>query len=298
VFPYDPTRNDPRWVDFNRRFEEHFHAKPEQFASLAYDAMNALLDSICKAGLNRARIHDALANIEQYDGVTGHMVFDPNQKNVAPMYLGTVHHGMITYRVATMEPPGVGPAAASRGDSPDLAAPYARVGEDGVAYAGPHLADAPPGPLHVVLFGPEAARIAQSDETQSALPSGQRWVVTAVDSNQNWGAASTQLVHALFDEHALAIVALDRNAAHLAEQLALKALVPVIALSGDRSLTATNVPWIFRLPAEATPASALRLLRAAELQSGANPERLRDVLASGRALDGFAFLPTGELKAQ
>jgi len=45
-----------------------------------------------------------------------------------------------------------------------------------------------------------------------------------VESDQNWGAASTQLVHALMDEHALAIIALDRNAAHLSEQLALKAL--------------------------------------------------------------------------
>ena len=98
-----------------RRFEARFHEKPEQFASLAYDAMNALLDSICKAGLNRARIHDALANIEEYDGVTGHMVFDPNQKNVAPMYLGTVHNGAITYRVATMEkPPAVGQTPLAR----------------------------------------------------------------------------------------------------------------------------------------------------------------------------------------
>ena len=32
VFPYDPTRNDPRWLDFNRRFEEKYHEKPEQFA--------------------------------------------------------------------------------------------------------------------------------------------------------------------------------------------------------------------------------------------------------------------------
>ena len=37
------------------------------------------------------------------------------------------------------------------------------------------------------------------------------------------------------DEHALAIVALDRDAAHLAEQLALKAFVPVVALSEDKS---------------------------------------------------------------
>jgi phosphoribosylcarboxyaminoimidazole (NCAIR) mutase len=151
--------------------------------------------------------------------------------------------------------------------------------------------------VHVLVFGPQATTIAQWAETQAALsgiPSAEPWDLVVVDSDQNWGAASTQLVHALFDEHALAIIALDRNAAHLAEQLALKALVPVIAVSGDRSLTATNVPWIFRMPAEATPTSALRLLRAAERQSGANPERLRDVLASGTALDGFAFLPTGE----
>ena len=114
VFPYDPTRKDPRWLDFNRRFEARFHEQPEQFASLAYDAMNALLDSICKAGLNRARIHDALADIEEYDGVTGHMVFDPNQKNVAPMYLGTVHNGAIAYRLATMEKQPAGRGAAER----------------------------------------------------------------------------------------------------------------------------------------------------------------------------------------
>jgi phosphoribosylcarboxyaminoimidazole (NCAIR) mutase len=272
--------------------------------------MNALLDSICRAGLNRARIHDALASIDQFDGVTGHMVFDPNQKNVAPMYLGTVHEGTITYRVATMEkaavsgdePPGSQnrDSSTSSGQAPVRpdAVPYARVGEDGVSYAGPHLGDVPPGRVHVVVFGPQAASVSQSAQAALRAASGQPWDLVPVDSNQNWGAASTQLVHALFDEHALAIVALDRNAAHLAEQLALKALVPVIAVSGDRSLTATNVPWIFRMPPQATPAAALQLLRSAEQQSGPNPERLRDVLASGHPLDGFAFLPTGEPKAQ
>jgi ABC-type branched-subunit amino acid transport system substrate-binding protein len=340
VFPYDPTRSDPRWVDFNRRFEQHFHEKPEQFASLAYDAMNALLDSICKAGLNRARIHDALANIEQYDGVTGHMVFDPNQKNVAPMYLATVHNGAITYRVATMEKPAassqvaehltqsssklappqvaehltpspsklappqvaVGPAPLSRLDPSEQSKPYARVGEDGVAYAGPRRVDVPAGAVRVVLFGPHAKAIARSPDILAAIgfgnSSAKPWELAPVDSDQNWGAASTQLVHALVDEHALAVIALDRNAAHLSEQLALKILVPVVALSDDSSLTATNVPWIFRVPADTSPVSAVRLLRAAAQRSGANPERLRDVLASGIALEGIAFLPTGEPKGQ
>jgi ABC-type branched-subunit amino acid transport system substrate-binding protein len=310
VFPYDPARNDPRWLGFNRRFEERFHEKPEQFASLAYDAMNALLDSICKAGLNRARIHDALANIEEYDGVTGHMVFDPNQKNVAPMYLGTVHNAAITYRLAMMEkmPPGEDSDHRSQSRAPSAGSgqapghpelePYARVGEDGVAYAGPHLADRPRGTVRVVVFGPRAAAIAKSADVETELSSGApspgHWELLPVESDQNWGAASTQLVHALMNEHALAIVALDRKSAHLAEQLALKAFVPVLALSSDKALTATNVPWIFRMPDSATAASTLRLLRAAEQQSGVNPERLRDVLASGTALEGIAFLPTGE----
>jgi branched-chain amino acid transport system substrate-binding protein len=299
VFPYDPSRKDPRWLDFNRRYEARFHEQPEQFASLAYDAMNALLASICKAGLNRARIHDALAGIEEYDGVTGHMIFDPNQKNVAPMYLGTVHNGAISYRLATMDKqPTAQSSDGTQAPSATLPAPYARVGEDGVSYAGPRSANLPPGPVRVVLFGPNAVEIAQSPEVLAALRAGmpgeRQWMVLPVESSQNWGAASTQLVHALMDEHALAIVALDRDASHLSEQLALKCFVPVVALSNDKSLTSANVPWIFRLPRGATPASALHLLREAAGRGGPNPARVRDVLASGDAISGMAFLPTGE----
>ncbi len=306
VYPYDPTRNDPKWIDFNKRFEARFNEKPEQFASMAYDTMNALLDSICKAGLNRARIHDALANIEEYDGVTGRMVFDPNQKNVAPMYLGTVHNGAITYRVATMEPPAVVQTPLARQEIPVrlnedhfpffASQPYARVGEDGVNFAGPHPSDIPEGPVRVVLFGPHAAEVAESPEVQAELGAikGRAWKVLPVASDQNWGTASTQLVHALMDDHALAVIALDRNAAHLAEQLALKAFVPVVALSSDKALTATNIPWIFRLQPDATPDAALRMLIVAACQSGANAERLRNVLASGELVSGIAFRQTGE----
>jgi len=321
VYPYDPMRQDPRWLDFNLRFEDRFHEKPEQFASMAFDTMNALLDSICKAGLNRARIHDALANIDEYDGVTGKMVFDPNLKNVAPLYLGTVHDGAISYRVATMdkEPPpaketiaqpsAVGQTPLAREEVPTVGqgpaspqVPYARVGEDGVSYNGPSRGNVPAGPIQVILFGPEAAEIAASPEVQAeiafAAAHGRPWKLLPVASDQNWGAASTGLVHALMDEHAIAIVALDRNSSHLAEQLALKSFVPVLAISSDRSLTSNNIPWIFRLQPETTPATALRMLVAAVCRSGANPEGLRDVLASGVEVTGVAFLPTGETQGR
>jgi hypothetical protein len=301
VFPYDPSRQDPRWLDFNRSFQDRFNEKPEQFASLAYDAMNALLDSICKAGLNRGRIHDALSDIVDYEGVTGHMVFDPNQKNVAPLYLGKVHNGAVTYRVATMEKensPAMVPPPAAGQTQLQPQQPYARVGETGVDYAGPHQPDLPPGPVSIVLFGPRADSVAVSSEVVAELTaasaSGRPLKLLPVDSDQNWGVASTQLVQALMDGRALAIVALDRNAAHLAEQLALKSFVPVVALSGDKTLTSTNVPWIFRMPAETPPAAALRLVETAARRSGPNPEQLRDVLASGAEISGVAFLPTGE----
>jgi hypothetical protein len=155
--------------------------------------------------------------------------------------------------------------------------------------------------VRVVLFGPKALATLQLANVQAADAVGSSkhpYELIAVDSEQNWGAASTQLVHALMEEHALAVIALDRDSAHLAEQLAIKALVPVIALSGDRSLTSNNVPWIFRLPANTTPAKVLGLLHTALRRSGPNSERLRDLLASGSILDGLAFLPTGEPKIQ
>jgi ABC-type branched-subunit amino acid transport system substrate-binding protein len=303
VFPYDPTRQDAKWIDFNRRFRDRFHEQPEQFASLAYDAMNALLDSICKAGLNRARIHDALANIVQYDGVTGRMIFDPNQKNVAPLYLGTVHNGAVTYRVATMEKPAqADPSAVARPLISSPHAPYANVADERVDYAGPLNPNIPQGAVHLVLFGPRATEIAKSPEVAGELAAmsgtGRPWILVPVDSNQNWGSASTELVRALMDDHALAVVALDRDSSHLSEQLALKSFIPVIALSSDTSLTSANIPWIFRLPGEASPVAALRLLHAAAMRSGGNPARLREVLSSGEVISGVAFTPSGEPKTE
>ncbi|MGC2298244.1 MAG: ABC transporter substrate-binding protein [Acidobacteriaceae bacterium] len=300
VFPYDPTRTDPRWTGFEERYAARFGEKPEQFAALAYDAMNALLESICRAGLNRARIHDALAQIDEYDGVTGRMVFDPNQKNVSPMYLGTVRDGKVTYHLAGMD--SSVQRSAFSDQKPVPPPPYARVGEDGVSYSGPHTSDIPPGQAKIVVFGPHAAEVAESlkgwntptlKRESRAHQDGAPGLI-AIDSGQNWGVASTRLVHALMEEHVLAVVALDRDSAHLAEQLALKTFVPVVALSDDKALTSTNVPWIFRLPAQAGVAEAMRLVTEAARVSGENPEKLRDVLASGTIVAGVRFLPTGE----
>ena len=184
--------------------------------------MNALLDSICKAGLNRARIHDALADIEEYDGVTGHMVFDPNQKNVAPMYLGTVHNGAITYRVATMEKADLQHLRRS-----DPAAPVASARSRRRMRAWAKMAWIMRARIAQMFrrvrcawcsLVPHADEVAQSPEVHGAAArpvrrraaSGSCCRSTAIRTGAR---LQPQLVHALMDEHALAIVALDRDAA-------------------------------------------------------------------------------------
>ncbi len=281
VFPYDPTRTDPRWLDFKTRYEARFHEAPDHFAALAYDAMQILLDAICRAGLNRGRIRDALTGVENHEGVTGNMVFDPNCKNIAPLFLARVRNGNIEYRRITMEKP------------------YARVGEDGVDYAGPTLTEVKTRKLQIGIFGPRADEIVRSAEVLNLLHAinvkGQPISLVGIPSQLSWGKASDELVKAVYQNQVLALVALDRPSSHLAEQIAVKSFIPVVAISSDRTLTSTNIPWIFRLP-EGTPLDqALRSIVAAIKRAGPNREKIRDELASGNSVGGLRFLSTGEL---
>ena len=287
VYPYDPTRSDPRWLDFNARYEARFHEKPDHFASLAYDAMQILLNAVCRAGLNRGRIRDALTGVTSYKGVTGDMVFDPNCKNIAPLFLASVHHGTIAYRRITMEKITTG-------------APYARVGEDGVQYAGPPLPDQKSNDVTIGIFGPHADEIVRSPEVMRLVKEisgkGRHISLIPISSQLSWGKASNELIQAVYQGHALALIALDRPSSHLAEQIAVKSFLPVIAISSDRALTSTNIPWIFRLPESSSLEQALRCLGDAVDRAGPNRERIRDLLASGQTVAGLRFASTGELR--
>lgn len=280
VFPFDPTRDDPTWLAFNARFEKRFNSQPEVFASLAYDTMNILLDAICRAGLNRGGIRDALSGVEHYKGVTGEMTFDPNSKNIVPLYLAFVKGGKIEYRRYSMEKP------------------YARVGEGGVKYAGPPVADAPAGPLRIGVFGPGAAELTSSPDVKRVLDGlNGRYVLVPIESEVPWGKASAELVNLIYQDNALGIISAGRNPSHLAEQLAVKAFVPLIAVSSDKALANVNIPWIFRLPAETSFADALGCLLDASEKSGPNRARVRETLASGTTLAGhLRFDQRGELR--
>ena len=261
VFPFDPSRDDPLWLAFNQRFEKRFAGRPDAFASLAYDTMNILLQAVCRAGLNRGRIRDALTAVESYKGVTGDMVFDTNCKNMVPMYLATVHGGKYQFRRYPMQ------------------VPYARVGEGGVHYNGPPIADAAAGAMRIGIFGPDAEGVAARISPLLAPYHG-RYSLIAVPSDVPWGKASTGLVSLIYEKEALGLIATDRNASHLAEQLAAKAFVPLIAVTADRTLTSVNIPWVIRLPANTPIEDALSRFLAAAEKSGPNRGRLREILFS------------------
>ena len=118
----------------------------------------------------------------------------------------------------------------------------------------------------------------------------------AIPSELSWGKASQQLVNAVYQDHAVALIALDRASSHLAEQIAVKSFLPVLAISSDRTLTTTNIPWIFRLPQNASLDQAVRCLADAIHRVGPNREKVRDLLSSGTAMAGLSFSKTGELQ--
>ena len=101
---------------------------------------------------------------------------------------------------------------------------------------------------------------------------------------------------AVYQDHVLALVALDRPSSHLAERIAVKSFVPVVAISSDRALTSTNIPWIFRLPGGTPLSHALLTLSSAIEQAGPNRAGIREHLASGKPVAGLHFKSTGELK--
>jgi len=280
VYPYDPTRTDLRWLDFQGRYEARYHEKPDHFAALAYDQMRILLDAICRAGLNKGRIRDALTGLTSFKGVTGDMIFDPNCKNIAPLYLAHVHDGQIEYRRITMEKP------------------YAQVGENGVSFTGPSTPDENATDLRIGVFGPHADEAVRSPQILQLLATlhatGKNISLIAIPSELSWGKASSDLVKAVYQDHVLALIALDRNSSHLAEQIAVKSFVPVIALSSDRALTSTNIPWIFRLPPQTQIFDVVNCLIGAIHEAGPNRDRIRGVLASGKLVAGIRFNPAGE----
>ncbi len=100
---YNPDSNDPKLKAFQENYQKRFGQKPDVFAAHAYDGMNILIESIQKAGLNRALIRDVLTDMKTfngYKGVTGEVIFDGSWNNIRPIFLAKVINGKFEFSPA------------------------------------------------------------------------------------------------------------------------------------------------------------------------------------------------------
>ena len=80
---------------FDEKFTARFGKQPDYLAAHTYDAVNLLVAAIRKAGLNRARIHDAVRSLSPWQGVTGEIRWDPLGSNSRLVHLGTIRNGRV-----------------------------------------------------------------------------------------------------------------------------------------------------------------------------------------------------------
>ena len=92
VFPllYPPATASS---DFSTRFSRRFGHEPDYAAAHTYDAMTLAITAIQRAGLNRARIRDAIAELSPWSGTTGTVSFDRAREQLAAAIAGDYSRG-------------------------------------------------------------------------------------------------------------------------------------------------------------------------------------------------------------
>ncbi len=90
---FNPERTDPPWVDLVRRFQKRWGEQPDIYAAYGYDGARLMIEAVNHAGPNRFRVRDYLANLDEWDGVTGHMIFDARWDNIVPISLAEYKTG-------------------------------------------------------------------------------------------------------------------------------------------------------------------------------------------------------------
>ncbi len=141
---------------------------------------------------------------------------------------------------------------------------YKRMFDDPLTFTGPEGDTVDPSTLKDIPIG----LFAPSDESQPAAHAVYRGALLAVEqanidggyrgvpfrlvrrwARDPWAAGSKEMINLVYRDNVWAVIAFKDGADHIAQQIAAKAHIPVIApISSVPSLTRTRVPWIFRLP--------------------------------------------------
>ncbi|MEJ2092099.1 MAG: ABC transporter substrate-binding protein [Syntrophobacterales bacterium] len=95
---YAPDIATPEAQKFIKEYEAKYGKKPDDVAALTYDSLNLLLAAITKAGsLDRQKVRDALANITEFEGVTGKMKFKGTGDPIKSAVIIQIKDGKFTY---------------------------------------------------------------------------------------------------------------------------------------------------------------------------------------------------------
>lgn len=100
VSPCDSWRKTPTRSAFEQAFTSRFGRSPDIHAAFAYDSSRMLVQAIRMAGLNRAKIRDALFQLT-HDGVTGMVRFDgtgANPGHPVPVLVRRAEDGKLVFR--------------------------------------------------------------------------------------------------------------------------------------------------------------------------------------------------------
>lgn len=101
--------------EFLEAFESRSGSPPDYAAAHTYDAVRLLVAAVRKAGLNRARIRDAVEELSPFAGVTGPVKWDPLGSNTRAVPLGTIRDGRVVPVSRRAQRPLNGLAVTARG---------------------------------------------------------------------------------------------------------------------------------------------------------------------------------------
>jgi branched-chain amino acid transport system substrate-binding protein len=95
--PFNPDADNPRLIDFRKRYQDRFGQQPDTYAAHSYDGTQMVIEAIKRAGLNRYLIRDALEEMRHWDGVTGEINMDDVYTNRRPVCMAIVKGGKFVY---------------------------------------------------------------------------------------------------------------------------------------------------------------------------------------------------------
>lgn len=89
VQPFSGTGNSA-YTAFARTYQQRYRSSPTPSAAYTYDAIKLVIQSLQKSGLNRPGLRDAVAGIDDFQGVSGKISWDNGGSNQAEPVLRTI----------------------------------------------------------------------------------------------------------------------------------------------------------------------------------------------------------------